>query len=135
VSASLRPGEPVTAKNKNSFGFGAGRGHVVAAVNASLFLSGSKRQVLTFDVEPAAAKREPAVPPKVAAARNAEIAGIVASTGSPNERLSPDVEAAARRLGRVIADRVLVYAKEQGWLAPPVAEPAPAAPPTEEPGS
>jgi hypothetical protein len=119
VSGGLRPGEPVTAKNKNSFGFGAGRGHVVAAVSASLFSSGSRRQVLTFDVEPTAARREPAVPPKVAAARNAEIAGAVASTGSPNERLSPDVEVSARRLGRAIADRVLVYAKEQGWLAPP----------------
>ena len=119
VSGGLRPGEPVTAKNKNSFGFGAGRGHVVAAVSASLFSSGSRRQVLTFDVEPMAARREPAVPPKVAAARNAEIAGVVASTGSPNERLSPDVEVPARRLGRAIADRVLVYAKEQGWLAPP----------------
>ena len=119
VSGGLRPGEPVTAKNKNSFGFGAGRGHVVAAVSASLVSSGSRRQVLTFDVEPTAARREPAVPPKVAAARNAEIAGVVASTGSPNERLSPDVEVPARRLGRAIADRVLVYAKEQGWLAPP----------------
>jgi hypothetical protein len=119
VSGGLRPGEPVTAKNKNSFGFGAGRGHVVAAVSASLFSSGSRRQVLTFDVEQTAPKREPAVPPKVAAARNAEIAGIVASTGSSNERLSPDVEGPARRLGRAIADRILVYAKEQGWLAPP----------------
>lgn len=137
VSGGLRPGEPVTAKNKNSFGFGAGRGHVVATVSASLFSSGSKRQVLTFDAEQTAPKREPAVSPKVAAARNAEIAGIVASTGSPNERLSPDVEVPARRLGRAIADRILVYAKEQGWLAPPAAEPAPAAPPSEpaEPGT
>jgi hypothetical protein len=119
LSGGLRPREPVTAKNRNSFGFGAGRGHVVAAVSASLFSAGSKRQVLTFDVEPTAARREPAVPPKVAAARNAEIAGVVASTGSPNERLSPDVEGPARRLGRAIADRVLVYAKEKGWLAPP----------------
>jgi hypothetical protein len=92
---------------------------VAAAVSASLFSSGSRRQVLTFDVEQTAPKREPAVPPKVAAARNAEIAAIVASTGSPNERLSPDVEVPARRLGRAIADQVLVYAKEQGWLAPP----------------
>lgn len=113
VSGGLRPGEPVTAKNKNSFGFGAGRGHVVAAVSATLFSSGSRRQVLTFDVEPTAARREPAVPPKVAAARNAEIAGVVASTGSPNERLSPDVEVPARRLGHAIADRVLVYVN--GW--------------------
>ena len=129
VSGGLRPGEPITAKNKNSFGFGAGRGHVVAVVNVSLFSSGSKRQVLTFDVEPAAARREPAMPPKVAAAHNAEIAGIVASAGSPNERLSPDVEAAARRFGRAIADRVLVYAKEQGWLSPPGQGVAEAPPP------
>ena len=131
VSGNLRPGEPVTAKNKNSFGFGAGRGQVAAAVSASLFSSGSRRQVLTFDVEPTAARREPAVPPKVAAARNAEIAGIVASIGSPNERLSPDVEGSARRLGRAIADRVLVYAKEQSWLTPPPTEPTRPPPPSE----
>ena len=58
------------------------------------------------------------MPPKVAAAHNAEIAAVVTSTGSPNERLSPDVEVPARRLGRAIADRVW-YAREQGWLAPP----------------
>jgi hypothetical protein len=128
VSGALRPGEPVTAKNKNSFGFGSGRGGVVADVNASLFSAGSRRQVLTFDIASTKAGREPAVPPKVAAARNAEIAAIVASNGSPNERLSADVEVSARRLGRAIADRVLVYAKQQGWLTPPAAEPAPAAP-------
>ena len=69
--------------------------------------------MLTFDVEPTAARREPAVPPKVAAARNAEIAGVVASTGSPNERLSPDVEVPARRLGHAVANQVLVYVN--GW--------------------
>jgi len=126
VSGNLRPGATVTAKNRNNFGFGSGRDHVVAAMTGSLFSSGGKRQVLTFDAEPA--KREAAVPPKVAAARNAAIAGIVASMGGSNEKLSPDVEQPARRLGRAIADRVLVYAKEQGWLTPPAAEPPPAAP-------
>lgn len=117
VSGNLRPGEPITAKNRNSFGFGSGRGHVVAAMTASLFSAGAKRQVLTFDAEPA--KREAAVPPKVAAAHNAAIAAVVTSAGSSTERLSPDVEVPARRLGRAIADRVLAFAKEQGWLAPP----------------
>jgi hypothetical protein len=129
VSGGLRPGEPATAKNKNSFGFGAGRGHVVAAVNASLFSAGSKRQVLAFDIEPTAARREPALPPKVGAARNAEIAAILASAGSPIERLSPDVEVPARRLGHAIADRILTYAKDQGWLAPPGQGAAEASPP------
>ncbi|HET8545974.1 MAG TPA: hypothetical protein VFL68_15885 [Pseudolabrys sp.] len=131
VSGSLRPGEPITAKNRNSFGFGSGRGHVVAAMSASLFSAGGKRQVLTFDAEPA--KREAAVPPKVAAAHNAAIAAVVASAGGSTERLSPDVEVPARRLGRAIADRVLAYAKEQGWLTPPAAEPAPPGPPPSEP--
>jgi hypothetical protein len=126
VSGGLRPSEPVTPKNRNSFGFGSGRGHVTAAMTASLVSAGSKRQVLTFNAE--AAKSEPAPPPRVAAARNAAIAGIVGSAGGPNERLSPDVEVPARRLGRAIADRVLAYAREQGWLAPPGQ--AGAAPPT-----
>lgn len=117
VSGSLRPSEPVTAKNKNSFGFGSGRGHVTAAMKASLFSSGRKRQLLTFDAEPA--KGEPALAPKVAAARNAAIAGVLASTGGPNERLSTDVETTARRLGRAIADRVIVFARQQSWLASP----------------
>jgi hypothetical protein len=117
VSGGLRPSEPVTAKNRNNFGFGSGRGHVTAAMTASLVSAGSKRQVLTFNTEPA--KSEPAPPPKVAAARNAAIAGIVASAGGPNERLSPDVEVPARRLGRAIAERVLAFAGQQGWLAPP----------------
>lgn len=118
MTGSLRPREPVTAKNKNSFGFGAGRGHVVAAMSASLFSAGGRRQVLTFDAEPTAGKREAAVPPKVAAARNASIAAIVGAGGEPNERLSPDVETFARLLGRTIGDRVLAFAKEEGWLTP-----------------
>ncbi|HZP70775.1 MAG TPA: hypothetical protein VFB29_12595 [Pseudolabrys sp.] len=117
VSGTVRPAEPVTAKNRNSFGFGPGRDHVVAAMTASLFSAGGKRQVLTFDAEPA--KSEPAQPPRAAAARHAAIAAIVASAGGPNERLSPDVEGPARRLGRAIADRVLGFARQQGWLAAP----------------
>lgn len=72
--------------------------------------------MLTFNAEAAAGKREPAVPPKIAAARNAAIAAVIAATGGTTERLSPDVEGPARRLGRAIGDRVLAFAKEQGWL-------------------
>lgn len=115
LSGSLRPSDTVTAKNKNSFGFGTGRGHVVAIMTASLFSPGGKRQLLTFNVESAAAKREPAVPPKIAAARNASIASIVVAAGGPSERLSADVESVARRLGGAVSDRVVALAKEQGW--------------------
>jgi hypothetical protein len=140
MSGSLRPSVPVTEKNKNSIGFGAGRGHVVAAMSGSLFSGGGKRDVLTFNAETTAPKREPAVPPKVAAARNAAIASTIAANGGSTERLSPDVEAPARRLGRAIADRILAFAKEQGWLEPAApaapqpatAEPAPPPPPSPE---
>jgi len=128
ISGNLRPNVPVTEKNKNSIGFGAGRGHVVAVTTGSLFSSGGKREVLTFNAEATAAKREPPVPPKVAAARNAAIASVIAAGGGSTERLSPDVETPARRLGRTIADRILAFAKEQGWLEPAVAvEPRPSA--------
>jgi len=144
MTGSLRPGVPVTEKNKNTIGFGAGRGHVVAAMSGSLFSGGGKRDVLTFNAEATAPKREPAVPPKVAAGRNAAIASIIAANGGATERLSPDVEAPARRLGRAIADRILAFAKEQGWLelaapaAPAVsrttpAEPAPSPAPDQVP--
>jgi hypothetical protein len=130
LSGSLRPSDTVTAKNKNSFGFGAGRGHVVANMTASLFSPGGKRQLLTFSAESSAAKREPGVPPKIAAARNASIASIVVAAGGPSERLSPDVESVARRLGGAVADRVVALAKEQGWLgAGPVGEGIEATPP------
>jgi len=128
VTGNLRPSEPVTEKNKNSIGFGSGRGHVVAAVSASLYSAGGKHDLLTFNVESAGSRREAPVSAKVAAARNAAIASVVAANGGPTERLSPDVEAPARRLGRAIGERLLGYAKEQGWLGQPaVAEVRPGA--------
>src|SRR5215831_17095166 len=131
VSGNLRANEPVTEKNKNSIGVGGGRGHVVAVMHGALFSAGGKRDVLNFNVEVIAPRREPSVPPKVAAARNAAIAEVIASGGGATERLSPDVEAPARRLGTAIAQRILAFAKEQGWLQPaaPVAAQPVAAPP------
>ena len=34
-------------------------------------------------------------------------------------KLSPDVEAQARRLGRAVGEKIVAYAKEQGWLTTP----------------
>ncbi|HUL87530.1 MAG TPA: hypothetical protein VLU23_05035 [Pseudolabrys sp.] len=123
LSGNLRPNQTVTEKNKNNFGFGAGRGHIVASMTGVLFSAGGKREVLAFNAEVVAGKRDPAVPPKIAAARNATINSLVAASGGPTERLSPDVEGLARGLGRKIGERVLAFAKEQGWNAVP-AEPA-----------
>ena len=37
-----------------------------------------------------------------------------------NARLSPDVEAQARSLGRAAGEKIVAFACEQGWLAPAV---------------
>ncbi len=124
ISGNLRPGGTVTEKNKNSFGFGGGRGHVVAAMTGTLFSAGGKREVLAFNAEIVPGKREPTVPPKIAVARNAEVISLIAASGGTTERLSPDVEVPARRLGRTIGERILAFAKEQGWMEPAPAEPA-----------
>jgi hypothetical protein len=131
VSGRLRPADPVAAKNNQS-GFGSGRGGVVA----DMMVSRSKRQLLAFAAE-GSKKASPAPTGKMAAARNAMIAESLVASKAASEKLSPDVEAQARSLGRAIAEKVAGYAKEQGWLnkpeggetaavATPAATPAPA---------
>jgi hypothetical protein len=133
LTGTLRAAEPVTDKNKNSFGFGAGRGRVIAAMNAALFSPAGRREMQPFNIGPIPARRDPPVPPKVAAARNAAIATVVAAAGGPKERLSPEVEGSARRLGSAIAERVVAFGKEQGWLGAPAGAPATAAPAASQP--
>lgn len=54
---------------------------------------------------------------KLAAAQNAAIASALAEQKAAPEKLSPDTEGQARRIGLNAAEKILVYAKEQGWLA------------------
>jgi hypothetical protein len=58
---------------------------------------------------------------KELAARNAEIATVLTAEKTALEKLSPNVEALARRLGRAVGEKVVAYAKEQGWIAAPAA--------------
>ena len=61
-----------------------------------------------------------------AAAYNTAIAEALAAQSGAAEKLSTDVEVQARRLGRAVGEKVVAYAKEQGWLTS--AEAAEAAP-------
>jgi Domain of unknown function (DUF4410) len=119
VSGRLRPGEQGNAAKNKQIGFGAGRGGVVADMTASYFSGGGKKQLLAFSVDAKGAGKPPAG--KQAAARNAAIATVLAAEKAAAEKLSPDVEAQARRLGRAVGEKVVVYAKEQGWLGTPEA--------------
>lgn len=112
VSGRLHPAD--NAK-PNTVGFGEGRGHVRTTMSVSLFSAGGKRELLTFTIEPAGLSRS-TTNPKVAAARDKAINSIAASMGA-KEKLSSDVEANARRVGRVAGERIVAFAQEQGWIA------------------
>jgi hypothetical protein len=113
VNGRLRASDP-NAKPAQ-IGFGAGRGGVVADMTLSHLSGGGKKQLASFAAESA---RKPAAVP---ASRNAAIVSVVGAAGSPTERLSPDVEAQARMLGRAAGEKIVGFAKEQGWLAKPEA--------------
>jgi hypothetical protein len=94
-----------------------GNGRVSADMTVSTFSSHGKKQVLAFTADMAGAGKPPAG--KLAAARNAGIAEALAAQKSPPEKLSPDIEASARQLGRVVGEKIVAYAKSQGWLEKP----------------
>lgn len=95
----------------NQTGFGAGRGGAVADLTLSHLSAAGKKQLASFTAD--GARKAAAVP----ASRNAAILAVVAAaTGAPAERLSPDVEAPARALGRAAGERIVAFAREQGWL-------------------
>jgi hypothetical protein len=119
VSGRLRPGDQGNAAKNKQSGFGGGRGGVVADMTVSYFSSGGKKQLLAFSADAKGAGKPPAG--KQAAARNTAIATVLAAEKAAPEKLSPDVEAQARRLGRAVGEKVVVYAKGQGWLGTPEA--------------
>jgi hypothetical protein len=128
VKARLHaPGAADKAK-ADSIGIGTGRGGVSADVTLSRISSFGSRQLLAFSTGPQGKGG------KSDTARNASIATALTDTKAAPERLSPDVEAQARRIGRAVADKIIAYAREQNWFAAPeadgeAAEPAPAAKP------
>ena len=125
VTGTLRPSD--AAAKKNQYGIGDGKSGVVADMALSSFGGFGKRQLLAFTAEPAGG-RLPAG--KQAATGNALIAEALASNKAAPEKLSPDVEAAARRIGRGAGDKIVAYGKTQGWFeggaeAAPVSQASP----------
>ena len=103
---------------------GFGPGHVEAAADITMdYVAGGARKRLTgFTAEAKDSDKPPNR--KVAEARDAAINAVLTSERD-TVKLSPDVETQARRLGRAIGEKVVSYAKAQGWIAAP--EPAEAA--------
>ena len=117
VGGRLRPSDPAAVAKNKPVGFGGGRGGVIADMTVSYFSGGGKKQLLAFSADAKDAGKPPAG--KQAAARNAAIAAVLTAEKAPPEKLSPDVEAQARRLGRAVGEKIVAFAKEQGWLEKP----------------
>jgi len=116
VSGRLRGADPAsTAAKSKKVGFGAGYGGVAAEISLSQFSSTGKRQLVSFAAE-GASGRKGVANAKLAAANNAAINAALTAQNPAQEKLSPDVEAQARGLGRAVGEKVVAFAKEQGWL-------------------
>ena len=121
VSGRLHGGDGGSAKKP--FGFGPGHIDPVADMTVSLVSGGSRKSLTGFTATAKDAAKLPGGK-KEAAARDAAITAVLAGENN-SVKLSPDVEAPARRLGRAVGEKVVVYAKEQGWIA--ASQPAEAA--------
>jgi hypothetical protein len=122
VAGRLRPPEHKLA---SQVGFGPGRGNVDADMTLTRVSSARREQVFTFAADVQSGRKGPAGNAQSNAARNQTIAAILEAEKALPERLSPDVEAQARSLGRAIAERIVAYAKEHDWLEKPAAAEAP----------
>jgi len=107
--------------SKGQVGFGNGRGGlIIADMTVSRFAFGGKKQLTTITADTGGGAGNA----KQAAAQNAAIASALAAEKAAPEKLSPDVEAQSRKLGRAIGAKFVAYAKEQGWLEKPEGEAA-----------
>jgi len=126
VTGRLRAPE---RKSAAQIGFGPGRGNVAADMTITRYAAGGKAPLLTFSTDVQSGRKIAPGNAKVVAARNQAIAEALVAEKALPEKLSPDVEAQARSLGRAIAVKIVDYAKEHDWLAKPDAaegQPAPA---------
>jgi hypothetical protein len=124
VTGRLRPPE---RKSASQIGFGPGRGNVVADMTVTRASAGSRLPALTFSTDVQSGRKIAAGNPQAVATRNTTIAEALVAEKALPEKLSPDVEAQARALGRAIAEKIIAYAKEHDWLTKPEVADAPAA--------
>ena len=125
VSGRLRAGDAGRGREKPSRSASvAGRGGVVRRHDGVVFLRRRKEAAdspSTRMARPPASRR-----PESRRRRTTRRSPRCSPPKKTPERLSPDVEAQARRLGRAVGEKVVAYAKEQGWLdTPAVAEAQP----------
>lgn len=129
VSGRLRVADETKLPKKDAIGFGPGRGAVAADMTLlQVSSSGSRKRLSNFVAQPAT--RSAGVPPRTF---GAGVTSALAQVDGKAEKLSPDVEGEARRLGRSIGEQVVAYARLQGWVNTEVPVAAVAAPRPKKP--
>lgn len=122
VTGRLRAVDEGNRTQRSVIGFGAGRSGAVADMAVARFSGAGRKQVLSFTAEAQSRRRPGAVvTAPVGMATGAAISAITSVGGAAVEKLSADVEAQARSLGRAAGEKIVAYAREQGWLAKPAA--------------
>ncbi len=122
VTGRLRPTD--ANARKNEAGIGGGKSNVTADMKLSSLSTFGKRELLSFSAE-ANAKLPSG---KDAKAANSEISNVLSGLDGATEKLSSDVEAAARKIGRAAGEKIVAYARTQGWMNKPDAAEVAAAP-------
>jgi hypothetical protein len=119
VTGRLRAIDEGNSTQRRLIGFGAGRSGVVADMALTHVGNGAKKELLSFTAEADSRRRPGAiVTAPIGAATSVAVAAASAAGGVAAEKLSADVQAQARSLGRAAGERIVAYAKERGWLAP-----------------
>ena len=113
VSGRLVPANP--SAKKNEAGIGGGHGGVSAEMSLSSSSTFGNKKLYGFVTDPADGKKS--IGAKNAAAANAAITAVLGDKAAV--KLSPDVEAAARALGRAAGEKIIAFARTQGWLSKP----------------
>jgi hypothetical protein len=116
ITGQLHAVDQGNRPQRNPVAFGTG-GVAVADITVSQVSEGTKKQLLTFTAQTQSGRQSgAAITGPAAAARKAEITAVLTSKSSPDVDLSPNLEAQARGLGRAVADKIVAYAVQQGWV-------------------
>jgi hypothetical protein len=115
AAGQLRAAEQRNRVHSKPVGFSADGG-VAADMTLSQVSGSASTQLTTFMAQvPGGRVSDAALFGSDAAERNAQIANVLAGMNAPDIKLSPDVQAQARGLGRAIADKIVDYAVQRGW--------------------
>ena len=135
ITGRLRAAEQGSHSEQNPVRFGAGTAADVALLQV---IGGARKQLLNFTAQAQGGHGSGGGVNK--RTLDAQIAAVLGRKSSPDVRLSPDVEAQARGIGRAIADKIVAYTMQQGWARrvyapPPIAAEKPAERPPVERGA